>query len=138
MSNSNKIISTEEEVELFLRNLKDVLNNPDFDIERDIDILPKKRHEDPTDPFTTLNTLLDLDYDSHDVFNELLSLEVSHYLETFIDNKDNNLPPFFTFSKQINTKDVYIKVKIRDKKNHKVFCVSFHYVRYPINNKPYC
>lgn len=46
---SNKIISTKEEVDLFLESLKEVLTDTCFDISTDLDILPKKRHELPTD-----------------------------------------------------------------------------------------
>lgn len=72
-----------------------------FDISTDLDILPKKRHELPTDPYTTINTLLYLNYDKHDVLNHLLSLEISDYIETFVDDKDCTLPPFFAFTKSI-------------------------------------
>ena len=38
---------------------------------------------------------------------------------------------------EIDKRNVYIKVKIRSKKNHKIFCVSFHFARYSINKLPY-
>lgn len=83
-------------------------------------------------------TLLALDFDKNDVLNQLLALEVSEYMETFIDDLDNSLPPFFAFAKVIKSRDVYIKVKIRDTQNNKVFCVSFHFARYPFpTNLPY-
>lgn len=50
-----------------------------------------------------------------------------------IDTSINSiLPPFFAFAKNIKTRDVYIKVKIRDKTKGKVFCVSFHFARFSI------
>ena len=58
-------------------------------------------------------------------------------METFIDNKDRNLPYFYAFIKIINKRNVYIKVKIRNKEKHKIFCVSFHFARYSINKLPY-
>ena len=58
-------------------------------------------------------------------------------LETIIDNKDPTLPPFHAFIKEIEHRNVYIKVKIRDYARRKVFCVSFHYARYPIQSMPY-
>lgn len=59
-------------------------------------------------------------------------------METFIDDIDNSLPPFFAFAKEIKNKDVYVKAKIRDRQNCKVFCVSFHFARYPFpKNLPY-
>jgi len=59
-----------------------------------------------------------------------MALELSEYLETFIDDKDYSLPLFFAFAKSIQSKDVYIKVKIRDRQKCKVFCVSFHFARF--------
>lgn len=52
-------------------------------------------------------------------------------METFIDDLDRTLPPFYAFAKEIKSKDVCIKVKVRDRERHKIFCVSFHFARYP-------
>ncbi|OGO80198.1 MAG: hypothetical protein A2Y21_05110 [Clostridiales bacterium GWC2_40_7] len=98
----------------------------------------KKSNELPSDPYTTANTLLALDFDKNDVLSQLLALNITEYMETFIDDKDNSLPPFFAFGKTVRNRDVYIKVKIRSRKNCKVFCVSFHFARYPLPvNRPY-
>ncbi|MGF7186607.1 hypothetical protein GGQ84_002731 [Desulfitispora alkaliphila] len=135
---SQKIISSEEEVVAFLKELKELLTDPRFNVSKDLDILMKKKSESPIDPYTTANTLLALEFDKNDVLNQLLALDIAEYMETFIDDKDNSLPPFFAFAKSIKSKDVYIKAKIRDRKNCKVFCVSFHFARYPFPEKlPY-
>ena len=128
---STKVISSKEEVEIFLHDLISVLNNPNFDIDKDLDILSKKKKESPVDPCTTANTMLELDFDSKDVWHQLMSLDVSEYLETFIDDKNPLWPPFFAFAKSIKNREVYIKAKIRNRVNGKVFCVSFHFARYP-------
>jgi hypothetical protein len=133
-----KVISPESDVIIFLKELKEVLTDPGFDASRDLDILPKKKNESPTDPYTTFNTLQALDFDRHDVKNQLLALDITEYMETFIDDKDNSLPPFFAFGKTIKNREVYIKAKIRDRKNCRVFCVSFHFARFPLpNQRPY-
>jgi len=75
--------------------------------------------------------MLALNFDRSDVIAQLMTFDVTKYLETVIDDKDNSLPPFFAFGKSIDNKDVYIKVKIRDVKNCKVFVVSFHFARFP-------
>ncbi len=135
---SLKIVSSEADVEAFLKELKAVLTNPSFDISRDLDILPKKKNEAPTDPYTTFNTMQALGFDRHDVLTQLLALDISEYMETFIDDRDNSLPPFFAFGKTIRSQEIYIKAKIRDRKTCKIFCVSFHFARYPISaSKPY-
>ena len=104
-----KVISSLVDVKAFLKELKELLVDPAFNIKTDLDILTKKSSED-----------------------------ASEYLETFIDDKSSLLPPFYAFARKIQSKDVYIKVKIRDRKRCKVFCVSFHYARYPFPQKlPY-
>ena len=42
---SNKICSTKQEVEKFIKELKDVINNKEFNINTDLDILMKKLSE---------------------------------------------------------------------------------------------
>lgn len=100
-------------------------------IERDLDILPKKRNESATDPYTTINTMVDLEFDANDVCEELKAITVEDYAETMLDDRNVTAPPFFVFYRNIQTRDVYIKVKIRDRATGKVFCVSFHFARYP-------
>lgn len=131
--NSNSSIAPLADVKNFLTDLKHVLTSDKYDL----DILPRKKDEDPLDPYTTENTMLALDYDTDDVKDELLSLTEKDYLETILDDKDSSKPPFWVFGKAIKCKDVYIKVKIRDKARCKVFCVSFHYSRFPLKDKPY-
>lgn len=135
---SQKTISLLDEVQTFLTEINKILTRPDFDVARDLDILLKKKDEAATDPHTTANTLLVLDFDKTDVAQQLMSLTASEYLETFIDNRGASFSPFFAFAKVIQSKDVYIKAKIRDRKNGKVFCVSFHVARFPFPKKlPY-
>lgn len=129
---SDTYISSKNEVEDFLNDLKAVLNDSHFNINTDLNILPKKKNEKPDDPYTTENTMLDLEYDSSDVRRHMLSLSLSNYHITFVDDIDCSLPPFFAFGKTIQKDEVYIKVKIKDRRNCKIFCVSFHYPRYPI------
>ena len=132
---SNHQQITLEDVENFLKSLQEVLQSKDFNIACDLDILLKKSSEALDDPYTTQNTLLDLDFDREDVMQQLL--RGVHYYETIIDNKDPALPPFHAFIKEIEHRNVYIKIKIRDYARRKVFCVSFHYARYPIQSMPY-
>ena len=91
---SLKVISSLADVKAFLKELKELLVDPAFNIKTDLDILPKKSSEDPSDPYTTANTLLDLDFDSEDIMNQLLALDASEYLETFIDDINSSQPPF--------------------------------------------
>lgn len=130
-TNRNSRIDSKEFVEQFLSELKAILESDTFVIERDLDILPKKRNESATDPYTTINTMADLELDANDVCEELKAITVEDYAQTMLDDRNVNAPPFFVFYRNIQTRDVYIKVKIRDRATGKVFCVSFHFARYP-------
>ena len=76
------------EVEEFLKTLKEILTNKDFDIDKDLDILFRKKNESIDDPYITSNTLAALNYDKEDVKNELLKLKIFNYVETLVDIKD--------------------------------------------------
>lgn len=130
-TNRNSRIDSKEFVEQFLSELKAILESDTFVIERDLDILPKKRNDSATDSYTTINTMADLEFDVNDVCEELKAITVEDYAETMLDDRNVDAPPFFVFYRNIQTRDVYIKVKIRDKATGKVFCVSFHFARYP-------
>ena len=134
MPNQNSVTDSREKVEQFLVELKSILSSPNFNPARDLDILPKKKSEDMFDPYTTANTLLALGFNNEDVRNELLKIGVEDYAETLIDVMDATLPPFYVFYRDIQSREVYIKVKIRDSITGKVFCISFHFARYPAPN----
>lgn len=129
--------SPKEKVIKFLLELKKIMSHRNFDVNKDLDVILKKKNENSLDPYTTQNTLLKLDFDKNDVADTLKKLTVEEYIETGKDRKDISSPEFYIFGKEVQGKLIYIKIKIRDKINHKVFCVSFHFARYPISNFPY-
>lgn len=131
MANQNSVTESREKVEQFLVELKSILSSPNFNPAKDLDILLKKKNEDMFDSYTTANTLLALGFDNEDVRNELLKIGVEDYAETLIDVMDSTLPPFYVFYRDFQSREVYIKVKIRDSVTGKVFCISFHFARYP-------
>lgn len=79
--------------------------------------------------FSTLYTLLDLDYDMFDVVERLKELTVREYSEILIDKDDLNPPMLFVFGKDIRCRQVYIKLKIKGVSTRHVLCVSFHYAK---------
>ena len=130
----DKFISTKDEVEQFITDINKICSMKKFNIDRDFDLLLKY---EPDNIYSTQNTLLQLDFDRYDVLNEIKNLKVSDYVETAIDRKDNTLPNLFIFNKKIQGKDIYIKVKIRNINNNKIFCISFHFARYDVKFFPY-
>ena len=137
MQMENKQISSKEQVENFLLELKHIINDKRFNINEDFDILLKKKNETDDDAYTTKNTLIQLNYDKNDIIRNLKELKISEYIGTLTDVKNVYSPQFWVFIKRINLKQVYIKVKIRSIQNRKIFCISFHFSRFQVNNFPY-
>lgn len=131
MRNENAYIDTRKNVEQHLQELYTLVSQK----ECQFDILLRKKGEPENDPFTTENTMLTLGYGSEDIKRELSTLEVSDYIENVKDDKHTDSPDFRVFGKEIQGYQVYIKEKIRLSK--KIFCVSFHFARFPLKQRPY-
>ena len=114
-------------VKAFLEELKEILGDEDFDIDKNLLIIRSRKDEIE---YSTNYTLVDLEYDSFDVVERLKELIVAEYSETLIDKDDDKPPLLFVFGKDINAKLVYIKLKIKGETDKKVLCLSFHYAKY--------
>jgi len=119
--------SKKREVIEFLKELNDLLEKDDFDIDTDLMLIRKKKMDD--EEHSTPYTLLDLDYDTWDIVDRLKELTVEEYSETKIDKDDWDPPLLFVFGKDINKKLVYIKLKIKGNQKKRILCVSFHYAK---------
>ncbi len=120
------IRSEKKAVKEFLNELSRILYDEKFDIEKNL-IVIKSRKEPGKEQFSTLYTLLDLEYDSSDIIDRLKELTVREYSETLFDRDDDKPPLLFVFGKDINSKQVYIKLKIKGERSKRVLCLSFHY-----------
>ena len=127
-------IESSAQVEEYLANVKRVLCEVTFDISNDFEILLSSIEGKPG--YQNFETLSDLGYTSVDVRDVLLSLTTKDYHRTMIDNKEYSDSAFRVFGRQMNGKEVYIKIKIRKSETKQVFCISFHYASYPIT-KPF-
>lgn len=121
------IRSEKKAVKIFLEELKEVLEAEDFNIDDNLLII--KSSKDVIE-YSTRYTLTDLEYDSSDVVERLKELTVSEYSETLMDKDDDKPPLLFVFSKDINSKLVYIKLKIKEETKKRVLCLSFHYAKH--------
>ena len=121
------IQSQKTAVKAFLEDLKEVLGDEDFDIDKNLLIIRSRKDEIE---YSTNYTLVDLEYDSFDVVERLKELTVAEYSESLIDKDDDKPPLLFVFGKDINAKLVYIKLKIKGETDKKVLCLSFHYAKY--------
>ena len=120
--------SKKREVVAFLKELKDLLGQDDFDINTDM-ILIRKKKQGKDQIYSTPYTMLDLDYDIDDVIARLKELKLEEYSETKIDRDDVNPPLLFVFGKDIDSKLVYVKLKIKGDQRKHILCVSFHYAK---------
>lgn len=120
--------SKKKEVIAFLDELKELLENADFDKDTDFKLI-RKRKLGEDQKYSTPYTLLELDYDTEDVIERLKELTIAEYSETKIDKNDLNPPVLFVFGKNINSKLIYVKLKIKAEQQRHVLCVSFHYAK---------
>lgn len=110
------------DIENFLQELKKLLQ----DKGTNLNIINNKKN---------IETLIQLNYNSEDVKNELMNIKTEEYVESVPDTKDGIT--LNIFSKTIKKQQIYIKVKISSKENGKVLCLSFHFAEYPIKYFPY-
>ena len=121
-------ISKKRDVEKFLDELHAFINREDFDIAKDffLNIAGDSKRERS---FSIEYTMYKLGYDNVDIVEILKTLCVKEYSETKID-KDNTHPPLlFVFGKVIDGKEVYIKIKLRERAKRDIACISFHFAK---------
>lgn len=118
------IQSRRKEIVDFLNQIHTILKEDTFDINTEFVFIQKKKKNRE---FSTPYTMVDLEYDIEDVVERLRELTVGEYSETLVDKDDINPPLLFVFGKNINNKQVYVKLKIKGEINRRVLCVSFHY-----------
>ena len=119
--------SEKKDVKAFLEELKEILNAKEFNI--DNDLLMVKSNKDEIE-YSTGYLMLDLDYDALDIVERLKELTIAEYSETLIDKDDDKPPLLFVFGKDINSRLVYIKLKIKGEQTKRVLCLSFHYAKH--------
>lgn len=123
------IHSDKKAVKQFLEELKEIIENSNFDIVNNL-LLIKKKKNTGKEEYSTPYTMTDLDYDTYDIVECLKKLKVAEYSETLIDKDDDRPPLLFVFGQNINSKQVYIKLKIKGDQTKRVLCLSFHYAEY--------
>lgn len=131
MPNLNSYIDSRQNVADHLENLRKALLSKSCQL----DILPVKKGQSETDPFSTAYTLLKLEYNSSDIKRELAGLKVTDYIESIKDSVKIGSPDFRVFGIIRQGKEIYVKEKLRTENN--IFCISFHFSEYPLKNRPY-
>lgn len=121
------IRSEKKAVREFLEELREVLNKEDFSVEDNLILIKSSKDEIC---YSTSYTMADLEYDAFDVADRLKELTLQEYSETLMDKDDDKPPLLFVFGKDINGRQVYIKLKIKTNTAKRVLCLSFHYAKY--------
>ena len=126
--------SSRTDVQKTLERMNSILSAPAFDIENNLQLIINSKDEENFF-YSTKYTLADLEYDVEDVVEILKLLKVEDFSHTLLDKGKLDPPYMLVFSKLIQSKEVYIKIKVRDLKEQ-VVCISFHYAKYPLS-RPY-
>lgn len=122
--------ATKDVVCSFLCDMKNLLNNSNFNIEKNFMLGGKYEREKNT------KTLIELNMDTNDVIEELKKLTTSNYYQSVPDIKHPNMPDYHVFYiPSIENKEIYIKVRIQQIK--KILCISFHFAEYSHGKMPY-
>ena len=122
-------IDSKDAVEQFLNKAKEILNDKNFDIKNNFSL---KQVRERTGDDRNRTTMIELGFNVKDVIGEIKKLSVKDYKETVIDNMPGKKNPFYCFVKFIDIDQVYIKFKLSEVKGKQIFCVSFHFVDYPV------
>lgn len=127
---ANGYIAKKGNVEIFLRELKQILNSP----KSELNIIPR---EDKIIEYSTKYCLEDLAFTDKDLKQELKKLNIKQYVECCPDERNIKSNDYYIFSKMYNQRQVYIKIKIQSYENKIVLCMSFHYAEHKIQKFPY-
>ena len=91
-----------------------IIDDSSFDISSDFILIRSNKGDEY---HSTPYTIADLEFDSEDEVNTIRQLTIADYSETLLDKDDLKPPLLFVFGKDINQKPIYIKLKIKEKKN---------------------
>ena len=90
--------SSRADVKDFLSQMNSIFSSDGFNIDRDFVFQRIREQDEPDDEFTNENTMLELDYDTEDVVEELKSLSIEDYSESIVDNVADGFKIFYVFS----------------------------------------
>ena len=120
-----------EEVSHFIKKIRTFLASDDCQL----DIQRSRKDEDPLEPNTNNNTMIDLGFSTEDIKSEVLSLTISNYVKTVKDKEKENNQYYRIFTKEINNREIYIKLKICNL--NRIHLMSFHYANWDMEDRPY-
>ncbi len=131
MQNKNAYQDSQENVEAHLERLRCALSSENYEL----DILQAKKGESYTDPYSTFYTIQELGFDTEDIRDVLMNLTAEDYIESMMDSRESGGEDFRVFGINIGGREIYIKEKLRA--SAYVFCISFHFAKYKLKERPY-
>lgn len=125
----------ERDIRDFLQRVREKLTNEG---EEGLLFKQNRVHEKDDVKYTNQYCMDQLEYDVGDVMHEIMTLDVSHYLESLNDRKSSRLDLLHVFIKEIQNQQVYIKLKIKELgDNEMVLCISFHFAKHRVDKLQY-
>ena len=121
--------ASKEDVLSFLKNMKSILDSPQFDLEKNFMLGGKYDREKNT------KTLEALGMNKEDVVEVLKGLKVSDYYHSRPDDKNTRMPDYHIFYIYLSKRETYIKVRVQI--NNKILCKSFHFAEFSHGSLPY-
>ncbi len=119
---NKKFYSQKSEVKKFLSSIKNIINSPNFNIDRNF-IWQERLDDLEPGIYSNLAALSLLNYNDGDVIKEIASLKVEDYYETIIDTISDYVY-LYVFKKIIKGYLIYIKLAVKN--NRLIVCFSFH------------
>lgn len=113
--------NTTAKAEEFLRHMNHIFTSPIFNRDKNLYFVSRIKN---------INTLLMLDLDIDAVINILCTLKPQDCFKIEPDKKNKLGNYVFIFLKLYINTELYIKIKIDDRYDDKIICISFHEAEY--------
>lgn len=126
-----RVNMTQNDIRQFIIDLKAILTDTNFDIDRNFTFNIKKKISSK-EKFSTSYTMIDLEFDTEDVVECLKRIDISMYSHSVCDLHHTKPPYLHVFGIDVNSKIIYAKIKIKSDRENHVICVSFHYPEYEL------
>lgn len=127
----NKIKMKQKDIRCFIDDLKQIITNPKFDIDKNFTFNIKEKSPDKI-KFSTPYTMTELEFDTEDVVECLKVIDIGMYSHSVCDRHHTKPPILHIFGIEVNSKVIYTKIKIKSDRESHVICVSFHYPEYEL------
>ena len=117
---------SQQAVRRFLTKVGTIINSSSFDIDKQFLLIMDRLNDNSLSEYNNRNTMLRLGYGPEDVVEEIKIIEPTECIDMQPDIKQGTNNYVFIFKKEIQNEQIYIKIKIDERKKDKIVCISFH------------